>query len=88
MAAALSSKVPVVTITGRHDLMTKIEDVRLTIQILSKLIVESKEVDGGHLVFSVGKNASFIFENVLPNLKKYNTAWKFEFNKVVSYYFI
>ena len=57
MAPALSSKIPVVTITGKHDLMTKIEDVRRTNEILAKIIVESKEVDGGHIVFSVGKNA-------------------------------
>jgi hypothetical protein len=74
MVPALSSKVPVVTITGKHDLMTKIEDVRRTNEILNKIIVESKEVDGGHIVFSVGKNVSYIFETVIPNLKKYNTV--------------
>ena len=57
MAPALWSKIPVVNITDKHDLTTKIEDVRRTNEILNKIIVESKEVDRGHIVFSVFKNA-------------------------------
>jgi hypothetical protein len=48
-------------------------DVRRAIQILGKAIVERVEVDGGHSIFMIGKNVSFINDTILPNLKKYNT---------------
>jgi len=49
------------------------DDVRRTINTLGKAIVERVEVDGGHSIFMIGKNVSFIYDTILPNLQKYNT---------------
>jgi len=49
------------------------DDVRRTIKTLGKAIVERVEVDGGHCIFMIGKNVSFIHDTILPNLKKYKT---------------
>ena len=48
-------------------------EVRRTIKTLGKAIVEKVEIDGGHSIFMIGKNVSFINDTILPNLKKYNT---------------
>lgn len=48
------------------------DDVRRTIRLLGKAIVERVEVNGGHSVFMIGKNVSYINDTILPNLKKYN----------------
>ena len=60
------------TISGKNDLITVPEDNRVTINMLGSAIVENLEVDGGHIVFMVGKNASYINTTVLPNLIKYS----------------
>jgi hypothetical protein len=50
-----------------------VDDVRRANQILGKAVIEKVEVDGGHSVFMIGKNVSFIYDTILPNLNKYKT---------------
>lgn len=60
------------TISGKHDLITVPEDNRATISKLGKAVVEDVLIDGGHVVFMIGKNASYINTTIIPNLIKYS----------------
>lgn len=60
------------TISGKHDLITVPEDNRETISKLGKAVVEDVLIDGGHVVFMIGKNASYINTTIIPNLIKYS----------------
>ena len=68
----MTAGVPLVTISGKHDLITVPEDNRVTISKLGDAVVEDVLVDGGHIVFMVGKNASYINTTIIPNLFKYS----------------
>ncbi len=39
---------------------------------MGEAVVEDVLIDGGHIVFMVGKNASYINTTILPNLIKYS----------------
>ena len=70
----MTAGVPLVTISGKHDLITVPEDNRVTISKLGDAVVEDVLVDGGHIVFMIGKNASYINTTIIPNLIKLHNA--------------
>mgnify|MGYP000922924255 CR=1 FL=1 len=39
-----------------HDIMIYLEDNRFARDIISKNLVDYQEINGGHIVFMVGKN--------------------------------
>lgn len=64
--------VPIAMFTGIHDTIVQPSDSEWVRDQLGESVVEYTEINGGHTVFFLGKDATFIKENVLNLMSEYS----------------
>jgi len=59
-------------ITGRHDRIVYPSDSEWVRDKIGSALIDYVEVNGGHTVFFLGKDMSFVQNNILQWMKVYN----------------
>ena len=67
------SGIPVALILAKQDVAVQRADTEFLRDKLPKSLVKWIEIEGGHLTIGLGKDVSWIYEDILPLIKKYNT---------------
>jgi len=57
---------------AKHDVILHPEDSAKLKDVFHDRLVNYHEIDGGHIIFFVAKDISFITEHILPEIKQYN----------------
>ena len=55
----------------KHDVMVKVEESRKIKETLGESVVYT-ELDGGHMTYFIANDVSFMNDNILVSLSKYN----------------
>jgi predicted esterase len=64
--------VPIAMFTGKHDTIVYPSDSEWIRDKLGSSVVEYTQIDGGHTVYFLGKDATFVKKNILNLMNKYN----------------
>lgn len=71
--SAENSTVPVGVVVGKDDLLIPPEYGAEAYRLFRKNGVLFKQIDGGHFTYFIGKDVSWMTQDILPLIRKYST---------------